>query len=60
MRIDGRSSEALRPVRLQPGFSKFAEGSCLISVGDTVVLCNASVEEKVPPHVRSGGWITAE
>ena len=60
MRIDGRANDELRPVRLQPGFSKFAEGSCLISIGDTVVLCNASVEEKVPPHVRSGGWITAE
>ena len=59
-RIDGRETDELRPVRLTLGFSKFAEGSCLIEMGDTVVLCNASVEEKVPPHVRSGGWITAE
>lgn len=60
MRIDGRKVNELRPVRLTPGFSKFAEGSCLIEVGNTVVLCNASVENKVPPHVLSGGWITAE
>ena len=60
MRIDGRMPNELRPVRLTPGFSKFAEGSCLIEIGNTVVLCNASVEEKVPPHVQCGGWITAE
>ena len=59
-RIDGRKYDELRPVKLTLGFSKFAEGSCLIEAGDTVVLCNASVENKVPPHVRSGGWITAE
>lgn len=60
MRIDGRLPNELRPVRLTPGFSKYAEGSCLIEIGNTVVLCNASVEEKVPPHVQRGGWITAE
>lgn len=60
MRIDGRMPNELRPVRLTPGFSKYAEGSCLIEIGNTVVLCNASVEEKVPPHVSCGGWITAE
>ena len=60
MRIDGRMPNELRPVRLTPGFSKYAEGSCLIEIGNTVVLCNASVEEKVPPHVLRGGWITAE
>ena len=59
-RIDGRKFDQLRPVTLTPGFTKFAEGSCLIRMGDTVVLCNASVEDKVPPHVKSGGWITAE
>ena len=59
-RIDGRKLNELRPVRLQTGFTKFAEGSCLITCGDTMVLCNASVEEKVPGHVTSGGWITAE
>ncbi|MCI8525838.1 MAG: ribonuclease PH [Oscillospiraceae bacterium] len=60
MRIDGRTFDQLRPVKLTPGFSKFAEGSCLIEMGDTMVLCCASVEERVPPHVSSGGWITAE
>ncbi len=60
MRIDGRKVNDLRPVKLTPGFTKFAEGSCLIEVGNTVVLCNASVENKVPPHVQNGGWITAE
>ena len=59
-RIDGRALDALRPVEMLTGFTKFAEGSCLISCGDTMVLCNASVEEKVPSHVTSGGWITAE
>lgn len=60
MRKDGRSFDEIRPVKMTPGFTKFAEGSCLIEMGDTVVLCNASVEERVPPHVLSGGWITAE
>ena len=59
-RIDGRKHDELRTVKITPNFSKFAEGSCLIEMGDTVVLCNASVEDKVPPHVKSGGWITAE
>lgn len=59
-RIDGRKIDELRPVKITPNFTKFAEGSCLIEMGGTVVLCNASVEEKVPPHVRQGGWITAE
>lgn len=60
MRIDGREYNMIRPVKLTPGFSKYAEGSCLIEIGSTVVLCNASIEEKVPPHVKEGGWITAE
>lgn len=59
-RIDGRKFDELRPVKLTPGFTKFAEGSCLIEIGNTVVLCNASVEDKVPPHVKEGGWVTAE
>ena len=59
-RIDKRALDELRQVEMLPGFIKFAEGSCLISCGDTMVLCNASVEDKVPPHVKSGGWITAE
>lgn len=60
MRTDGRQNDEMRKVKATLGFSKFAEGSCLIELGDTVVLCNASVEEKVPPHVKSGGWVTAE
>lgn len=60
MRTDGRRIDQLRPVKITTGFSKFAEGSCLIEMGNTIVLCNASVEEKVPPHVKEGGWITAE
>ena len=60
MRIDGRALDELRSVKFTPDFTKFAEGSCLVEMGDTIVLCNASVEEKLPPHVRSGGWITAE
>ena len=60
IRIDGRKVDQLRPVKITPNFTKFAEGSCLIEMGNTVVLCNASVEDKVPPHVKQGGWITAE
>ncbi len=61
MRIDGRSREQLRPVTITTDFLQFAEGSCLIQCGNTKVLCAASVEEKVPPHVPEGtGWVTAE
>ena len=60
MRKDGRKNDELRPVKITTGFSKFAEGSCLIEMGNTMVLCNASVENKVPLHVKSGGWVTAE
>ena len=60
MRKDGRKLDELRPVKITTGFTKYAEGSCLIEMGNTMVLCNASVENKVPPHVREGGWITAE
>ena len=59
-RIDGRKYDELRPVKITPNYTKFAEGSCLIQTGNTMVLCTASVEEKVPPHVKQGGWITAE
>ena len=55
IRTDGRMLD-----QLTPNFTKYAEGSCLIEIGNTVVLCNASVEDKVPPHVKQGGWITAE
>lgn len=60
MRIDGRNNDELRTVKITVDFNRFAEGSVLIEMGNTMVLCNASVEEKVPPHVQSGGWITAE
>ena len=60
-RADGRKYNELRPVEMTADFTKFAEGSVLIRCGDTVVLCNASVEDRVPPHVRPGhGWVTAE
>ena len=60
-RADGRALNALRDIKMTTDFVKFPEGSCLIEWGDTKVLCCASVEEKVPPHVREGhGWVTAE
>ena len=60
-REDGRAANELRPVTITTDFVKFAEGSCLIQCGDTMVLCCASVEEKTPPHVPYGeGWVTAE
>ena len=60
-RIDQRAYDALRPVKLTPGFAEFAEGSVLIECGHTKVLCCASVEERTPPHVAEGtGWVTAE
>jgi ribonuclease PH len=61
-RPSGRAPNELRHARLEPGFAKYAEGSCLARFGDTHVLCTASVEEKVPPFLRNTGrgWITAE
>ena len=60
-RIDGRANDQLRPVIITPNYLDFAEGSCLITCGNTRVLCAASVEEKAPPHVAEGsGWVTAE
>lgn len=60
-RIDGRAFDALRPVELLTDVNRFAEGSCLIRCGNTHVLCTASVEDRVPPHVPFGeGWVTAE
>jgi ribonuclease PH len=62
VRADGRASNALRVVQIQRGYTKHAEGSVLVSFGETRVLCTASVEEKVPPHKRGSGegWVTAE
>ena len=61
-RLDGRATDAMRPVEIELGPMKYAEGSALISVGDTKVLCAASIEKRVPPFlVGSGqGWSTAE
>jgi ribonuclease PH len=62
MRAHGRSDDALRPIALETGVSKHAEGSCLARFGDTQVMCTASVEDRVPPHVlgTGAGWVTAE
>ena len=61
-RSEQRAADALRPVRLQRGFTIHAEGSVLVCFGNTQVLCTASVEERVPPHKRGSGegWVTAE
>jgi ribonuclease PH len=62
MRKNGRADLDLRPITLEPAISKHAEGSCLARFGDTHVLCTASVEDRVPPHVygTGAGWVTAE
>lgn len=62
MRGDGRRGDGLRPVRITRGFTKYAEGAVFIEVGDTKVLCTATVEERVPPFRKDKGegWITAE
>src|SRR5215467_10006529 len=61
-RPSGRAADQLRPITIQRGYTRHAEGSVLIACGDTRVLCTASVEEKVPPFLRGKGegWITAE
>jgi ribonuclease PH len=62
MRYEGRLADGLRPVSIETGFSHHAEGSCLIRMGGTEVLCTASVEPKVPSFMRGQGkgWVTAE
>ena len=61
-RPDGRAPDQMRPVSLTPGFSRHAEGSCLVKFGDTHVLVTASLEERLPPWLKGQGrgWITAE
>ncbi len=61
-RADGRAYDELRPIRIIPGFQSFAEGSALIELGKTRVLCSVSVEERVPGFLRGegSGWVTAE
>ena len=62
MRPSGRTPDQMRELKFEAGFTKHAEGACLVSFGDTRVLCTASVEEKVPPFLRGKGqgWVTAE
>jgi ribonuclease PH len=62
MRPSGRAPDQLRELRFEPGFTRHAEGSCLVSFGDTRVLVTASVEDRVPPFLRGKGqgWVTAE
>ncbi len=62
MRPSGRNVDEMRPISIEVGVTKHAEGSCLIKVGDTHVLCTATLEERVPPFLRNSGkgWVTAE
>ena len=62
MRPSGRKLDEMRPVAIETGVLRHAEGSCLIKVGNTHVLCSASVEERIPPFLRNTGlgWVTAE
>jgi len=61
-RANGRRLDELRPVRIQRGYTKHAEGAVLVEFGDTKVLCTASAEERVPPFLKDSGrgWVTAE
>jgi ribonuclease PH len=61
-RADGRAYDELRPLKITPGFQSFAEGSALIELGQTQVLCSVSVEERVAAFLKGGGsgWVTAE
>lgn len=62
MRANGRGDRELRPLRITPGFIKHADGSALIEMGDTRVICTAKIEDRAPPFLRKTGkgWITAE
>jgi ribonuclease PH len=64
MRTDGRRTDQLRPVKLEIGYTRWAEGSVLVTQGDTVVLCNATVDEQLPPWMMRAredrGWVTGE
>ncbi|MBM7691981.1 ribonuclease PH [Peribacillus deserti] len=62
MRIDGRKSNELRPIHIEKNYIMHPEGSVLISVGNTKVICSASIEERVPPFLRNQGkgWVNAE
>ncbi|MFV1874405.1 ribonuclease PH [Nioella sp.] len=62
MRPSGRNLDQMRPIAIETGVTRHAEGSCLIKIGNTHVLCTASLEERVPPFLRNTGlgWVTAE
>ncbi len=62
MRPSGRNLDAMRPIEIETGVTKHAEGSCLIRCGDTHVLCTATIEDKAPPFLKGTGlgWVTAE
>lgn len=62
MRPSGRQIDEMRPISIETGVTRHAEGSCLIKVGDTHVLCTATVDERVPPFLKNSGlgWVTAE
>ncbi|MCX6377931.1 MAG: ribonuclease PH [Armatimonadetes bacterium] len=61
-RFDGRGSSQMRPAKITTNFMPYAEGSCLIEMGNTRVICTATIEEKVPPFMKGQdrGWVTAE
>jgi len=62
MRVDNRAPDELRPIIISRHFTKYAPGSVLVQTGNTKIICTASVEESVPPHIKNTGegWITAE
>lgn len=62
MRVDNRAHDELRPIIIKRHFTKYAPGSVLVETGNTKIICTASVEESVPPHIKNTGegWITAE
>ena len=61
-RSGGRAYDQLRPVKITPGYTKYAEGSVLIEIGETRVVCTASIDDRVPMFLRgqAKGWVTAE
>ncbi|MCB0417924.1 MAG: ribonuclease PH, partial [Bdellovibrionales bacterium] len=62
MRVDGRTVDQLRPVKITPNFQKHPSGSCLIEMGNTRVICSVMVEESIPHWLKGSGkgWLTAE
>ena len=62
MRIDGRQYDKIRPIKVTKNYIRYAEGSVLISSGNTRIICSASYEDRVPPHLKNSGtgWVTAE